>query len=737
MEELPFPGSICPIPGTLAQATIDFISSAPFVVELCQRERENGNAFTDFINDTVQLKKAMPFMSFINIDIQDKDITTILPNFLQNYLIPISSLSGLFNFENNEYFSPNIIKFVSNAKDSTSNEYYFHVLENDIEYNLFSFIIADEDKFNTLIVNNENSFYNLETNETIEKGIKDFEIIAFLYSTKNRTIPTLPKIGFFRHSTGTPHKAIIDNPTICLSKRIEKGKEYGIEELILKLDDISYEEGRHLGVHDKKDRFRAICSEANCKARVIGSVKYDKVVVSKVIDHTCSPSGYFMNKETKTKLTSTNYCSKNLIDLIHKNEYHISRTTLYRFFEEGASAAKFDIDWKKLESYINKFANDEKSNVLFHTFEDGENEIIDSFFIFPVEGILFLKSKAFFGFIVIDGTFLKYCNKGNLIIFTTCTGNHEIIPVAYGFCQSENSQDISSFLEIIKQNVPEDTIKVFISDEGTGITSAIHNIFPHANHLNCYLHKKSHLHGKAKKIFERATFAKNKEEYNKIIEDIDKNIPKEEREKLKKLCQEFSPLFYDDLTQGMITNGICESINSILKREKNHTILDELNCLYDILRTKCEDIPFTGDYTQYIKEIKTQFITPVNSICQVCRKGKSKKVDIIEKTNSQTYKFTVIKENDRINCTCNWSKHMGCGCQHIYHVLHMYTDLGNYNQTIHPGYTKEAIAEFQQSLPERINPDDLRINPKHKAIVKRNMKRYKGRRNKCAIDYNK
>ena len=95
MEELPFPGSICPIPGTLAQATIDFISSAPFVVELCQRERENGNAFTDFINDTVQLKKAMPFMSFINIDIQDKDITTILPNFLQNYLIPISSLSGL------------------------------------------------------------------------------------------------------------------------------------------------------------------------------------------------------------------------------------------------------------------------------------------------------------------------------------------------------------------------------------------------------------------------------------------------------------------------------------------------------------------------------------------------------------------------------------------------------------------------------------------------------------------
>ena len=80
---------------------------------------------------------------------------------------------------------------------------------------------------------------------------------------------------------------------------------------------------------------------------------------------------------------------------------------------------------------------------------------------------------------------------------------------------------------------------------------------------------------------------------------------------------------------------------------------------------------------------------------------------------------------------------MGCGCQHIYHVLHMYTDLGNYNQTIHPGYTKEAIAEFQQSLPERINPDDLRINPKHKAIVKKNMKRYKGRRNKCAIDYNK
>ena len=44
--------------------------------------------------------------------------------------------------------------------------------------------------------------------------------------------------------------------------------------------------------------------------------------------------------------------------------------------------------------------------------------------------------------------------------------------MAYGFCQSENSQDISAFREIIKHNVPKDTIKIFISDEGTGITSA-------------------------------------------------------------------------------------------------------------------------------------------------------------------------------------------------------------------------------------------------------------------------
>ena len=191
-------------------------------------------------------------------------------------------------------------------------------------------------------------------------------------------------------------------------------------------------------------------------------------------DEVLNRIGYFMNKETKKELSySTLYNSKILSQAIHKNEYFIAKSTLYRFFEHGSSTAKFDIDWKKLQSYIDHFANEDRSNILFHTIIDDEMEIIDKFFIFPIEGITFLNSNAFFGFLVVDGTFLNYCDKGNMIIFTTCTGNHEIIPIAYGFCPSENCEDISDFLEVIKRNIPEQAIKVFISDEGQGIKAAI------------------------------------------------------------------------------------------------------------------------------------------------------------------------------------------------------------------------------------------------------------------------
>ena len=734
MEEkkLSFPGSLCPIPGTLAQAIVDFISSAPFVIQLC--ETKEKNSFTDFINQTKDFNKPLPFLSMLNIDVQCDDIQKTLMTFIENYLFPISSLKTLFNFGNDNTFSPNIIKFPSPESQTPLTT----IDVSGITFNLFSFIINEAGQFNVMIINDESSFFNLETNQLVHTEIQKFNIVAFLYTLENRSVPTLPQIKFFPHATGTPQKTIVDNPILCLSQNIKKNDTYNIQELLLKIDDISYKEGRHLGVKDKKDRFRATCPENGCQGCVIGTIKNDTITISKVHDHSCLPTGYFMNKETKKELSySTLYNSKILSQAIHKNEYFIAKSTLYRFFEDGSSTAKFDIDWKKLQSYIDHFANEDRSNILFHTIIDDEMEIIDKFFIFPIEGITFLNSNAFFGFLVVDGTFLNYCDKGNMIIFTTCTGNHEIIPIAYGFCPSENCEDISDFLEVIKRNIPEQAIKVFISDEGQGIKAAIRNTFPKSKHMFCYIHKKSHLHGKAKRIFERATNAKNKEDYNSIISDIS-SLPQDEQEKLRLLCEKYSPLFNENLTQCIITNGICESINSTLKRDKNNTILDDLDLLYDTLRTKCENIPFVGQYTEFIDTIKRSFIAPANSeIVSISKKDRSNKVDVCETINLQDFRFTVIKMQDSFKCSCYWNKHMGCGCRHIFHTLNKYHELGSFDQTIHPGYRKEVIVNFQESLPERMIPENLRINPNHKSYLIRNMKKYKGKRSRCSLDYNK
>ena len=170
----------------------------------------------------------------------------------------------------------------------------------------------------------------------------------------------LPEILLHRHETGTIHKVMPDSPTICLTDRIKVGETFHIFDLLLKIDDISYQEGRHLGIKERKERFKAICSIKGCNAKVVGKIDNENVIVTKVINHTCEPQGYYPNKERKHVMTSgALYGAKIISQNIHTNEYHIKQNILYRLIEKGRSNSNFEIEWKKLEAYIKCFANED------------------------------------------------------------------------------------------------------------------------------------------------------------------------------------------------------------------------------------------------------------------------------------------------------------------------------------------------------------------------------------------
>ena len=93
--------------------------------------------------------------------------------------------------------------------------------------------------------------------------------------------------------------------------------------------------------------------------------------------------------------------------------------------------------------------------------------------------------------------------------------------------------DTSDFLDLIKRNISENVINLFISDDGTALKGSVKKIFPHSKHIFCYIHKKSHLKGIQKRNFERAMFAKNIEDFNAILDSFNKM--KEGANELKEL----------------------------------------------------------------------------------------------------------------------------------------------------------------------------------------------------------
>ena len=360
----------------------------------------------------------------------------------------------------------------------------------------------------------------------------------------------------------------------------------------------------------------------------------------------------------------------------------------------------------------------------------------------PIEAINFINSKIFFGMITIDGTYLKFYSYGELIILTTLSGNHKIIPLGWGACPSENNSDLQQFYQIIKNNIKDvKSIKSFIMDEGPALNSSTKTEFPDSIIRNCYIHKKSNLHGKEKTLFTNLLYAHNKTEFNCELDSfLQKNqYSSHEADKLRQMIESFSPLFTPVTTQDIRTNGTCESINSILKQIDNPSIITYCNKLYDYMRTNIENMCKNSNngYTCYFNQILNSYIYPFfRMILSIERDTNSNTIIVEECINLVRYHFHVIKDNGKIKCSCYKDISLACGCVHIYKALEAFPDFGNFDDTIHPGYKTKYIEDFLQTLPPRTRVDNLIIN-KEIRFVSREDRRTNRSRIKCAIDHNK
>ena len=325
---------------------------------------------------------------------------------------------------------------------------------------------------------------------------------------------------------------------------------------------------------------------------------------------------------------------------------------------------------------------------------------------------------------------------------TSLSGNHKIIPLAWGACASENNSDLKEFYHIIKNCINDATlINAFIMDEGPALNSSTKTEFPNAIIRNCYIHKKSNLQGKEKSLFSNLIFANTKTEFNTELDRfIKKNEYSEpEAEKLTNMMKSYSPLFSPVTTQDILTNGTCESINSILKQMDNSSIISYCDKLYDYMRTNIENMceGSLHGYTHYYNKIINSYNCPISrSIKRIEKDANANTINVEEVINQVNYTFQVTKDQGVISCTCYKDKALSCGCVHIYKALQAFPDFGTFDKTVHNGYKVQHIQDFLKTLPPRTKTDDLTIDQEINFISKADRRKNKSRI-LCALDHNK
>ncbi|XP_062103266.1 uncharacterized protein LOC133814301 [Humulus lupulus] len=116
--------------------------------------------------------------------------------------------------------------------------------------------------------------------------------------------------------------------------------------------------------------------------------------------------------------------------------------------------------------------------------------------------------------ISIDGTHLKNQFGGNLLIATTQDGKFQIYPLVFGIVDYENDASWNWFLTCLRDQVPDTTGLVFISDRHKSIIKGIRNNI------------KTKFSGKGlKRLFEKTTKAYKFSEFTNLFVEISTKKP--------------------------------------------------------------------------------------------------------------------------------------------------------------------------------------------------------------------
>lgn len=348
----------------------------------------------------------------------------------------------------------------------------------------------------------------------------------------------------------------------------------------------------------------------------------------------------------------------------------------------------------------------------------------------------YVESEIFFGVVSTDGSFQTGVGRGNILAIVTLTGSRTILPLAWAWAATESKANMTALISLFKDS-ERGKLETVISDEGSGILSAVTDILGEKCIAICAKHRESHISPAAAKYYWGMIKADTKSTYLKNRLKLEMEHPGEFaklRERLPRLTRWETAHVRD----GMTTNGIVESFNSMcapLKKMEPYVILRQVYAMarQQIIalrgETEIEGLTYTSAAHRYL-----------NLCVQIAGR-----IQVRSKNPDGTYNLLAGESQYQVDtilgtCSCCTREQVGLPCPHI--VRCCIDTSKSWSKFVHPRYILGDIRKVFPEIPVSIDfstilPVTHRVRPPVVHQLRGKQKRGRGAMDKRSGKRNK
>lgn len=463
---------------------------------------------------------------------------------------------------------------------------------------------------------------------------------------------------------------------------------------------------------NRADRISFECAENGCPFKLRYVLSHDTWIRVEFIPHSgCNPSrvaplmNHLRHVVHKYYIPGFN-CTSEFVDKVSQK---VGCRVTHKRVQYHMKYIQGDLNkiqkWSDLITIADKIKTEGGNQSII--FEDGSK--IKFISVIPNYSVEFLQSSAFFPLLIGDGTHCHSISKGVYIIFIALTGNHEILPIAWGWGRTESSENITNVLKLM---IPNIKCKIsFITDKGTAFESAINALTIEMEHFHCTWHLSDKLSAEIRSLLHKTM---QEEDLCSVITDlkiIQEKFPQEYSKKIEPELNSYIKLLSNSPRFGYTTSQASESLNAALtslRHQEPDSVFIHLYYLGSKIVSNLQGYAFIhGRLTPYANALIDKSIAKADRL--ITRTIMiDYKYQVMDPTKNNICFDVIINDQKKaIRCSCQKFFERGLVCSHILSAIKVHSKQIDILDLVHDTYkclsyrniwkNTESILSFRSS----------------------------------------